>query len=362
MKKRVSLVLLLVLVSVFVSAASGDTNQGYSIEEAIRTACENNKQLKIDDLEIKAKERSIKKSWDNINALTAARDEAGVLNNLIVREVKPGEAKTDLEIAKMKKQDNIRQIGLDVYKTIAGILLTEKELESEKLKLELQYERYNMIKARDSAGFAIQNDILDAEYKLQEKKHYISTLEEKLMSGNMEFKKLLNIPFDNEPIIIKDKLALLPFRRYGIDKVIEEVLEKNTLVFEKEEDLKNKEKIMDLTKRVFMEDAADYHINILNLETARIDFEETRRNIEISIRNKYNDLLSSKDKIDIANNYIKLCEKKLELAQVKYDSGAISKEEYLTEKEKYLDAEYQKFAAIHDYNIAKAEFENLIGE
>ena len=56
----------------------------------------------------------------------------------IRKEVRIMEAQTALEVARLRKEDTRRRTALDVREVFCNILLAEKDLDKEMLKLELQ--------------------------------------------------------------------------------------------------------------------------------------------------------------------------------------------------------------------------------
>jgi len=61
-------------------------------------------------------------------------------------------------------------LKLDVYKAALDKLLVEKELDTEKAKLDILSEKYSMAEARYKEGKITENDLNDAKYALDAKK------------------------------------------------------------------------------------------------------------------------------------------------------------------------------------------------
>lgn len=204
-----------------------------------------------------------------------------------------------------------------------------------------------------------ENDLYDAKYAFDLKVIDVNKLTKKLETANLELKRILGLEMDGEMVEIKDDLVLVSTADVDIEKVVETSLNNDVELYIKGEELKAAEKTMELTKVDYEQDTVMYDEKMLNLENAKVDFEDAKVNLEVSIRNKYNDVLTAKDKVQLAQKWEEINMNKLDNAEFKFEKGIISKEEVLNAKEKYLDAQYQTYLAIYNFNTVKIEFDTL---
>jgi len=361
--KRIKYIIVITLTLIMLVGinAQGE-NYLFSIDEAQKTAIENYSQTRIDDLNIKLKEDTLKHLQEDIHKLGSTSTIEGFYNNKIKTLVNPLKAEAALEVARMTKQDNIESLKLDVYKTALGLLLAGKELEKENQKLSFLEEKYKIAKAKYDANIITEAYVEDAQYALDGEKITIGGIEDKIASYSLGLKKLLNQPLDNEIVNITDTIKYVAFKNVDIDKAVQDSLQSNTNIYRLTKALEAAEKAMELTKEIFGEGDSTYDSNSYSLETARLDLEEAKVDLEVNIRNKYNNLLSLKDSVMLAQTYEGMMNKRLKAAEIRCLEGIINMESLLGEKENYLDAVYQKYLAIYDYNVAKAEFDNLISK
>jgi outer membrane protein TolC len=360
MKKKLT-ILFLTLPVVFALTTALAVEKGLinSINGFQKFAVENSRQSVIDDLQIKALESALEDAKHDADFQLVSGTKIDMLNNGIKKEVAPLVAEANLEYAKRSKEENIKRLKLDIYKAALDKLLAEKQLEMESSKLEMLKEKYSMFEARYKEGKITENDLNDVKYALDTKEIDRDKAEKNLEIADLELKRLLSVELGGEEIAVENKLELDEWRPISIKEVVEKAIENNIEVFKKSEDLKAKEKTMEITEKYYREGNFSYDDNKVNLETSRIDLEDAKTNLEVEIRNKYNNLLTAKDNLELAAQWQRIQDKKLESAQAKYDQGLISKESLLDQKEKCLDAKYQSFFAIRDFNILKAEFEAL---
>jgi outer membrane protein TolC len=216
-----------------------------------------------------------------------------------------------------------------------------------------------MAEVRYKEGKLTENDVYDVKYTLDSKAIDVNRLTKKLETANLELKRLLGLNMDADLVEIKDDLVLGSKVDVDIEKVVENALNSDVDVYLKSEEFKASEKTMELTKTDYEQGTVTYDENMLNLENAKVELEDSKVNLEVAIRNKYNDMLTAKDKVELAQKWELINKNKLDNVQFKYEKGLISKEEVLNTKEKYLDAQYQTYLAIYDFNTIKIEFDTL---
>lgn len=363
MKRFLILILSITLILSTISVVfADDINDIFTLENAKDAAVEANKQSQIDELEIKAKASELNETYDEAedskNDYVITDSEKS--NKDIKIEVKPFEAETTLELAKRDKEENLETLKLNVYKAIMDMLLLEKELELENKQLALLEEKYEFTKAEYKYDKADEMDLLDLEYSLNSEGNDIQNIESKITSMDLELKSLMELSLDGDLIKIEAELIMEAFQEIDVDQVVLDVLESNRNIFEKSQELIAEKMTLDIAGRYFEEGDYTYDNAELKYNIALTNLEDSKRELEVSIRNKYNELLNLMDKAKLAEKYLELSEQKLKEAELKYSTETISKENLINEHEKYLKALYQSFAAVHDFNVKKAEFENSI--
>jgi outer membrane protein TolC len=358
MKKHISIIVT-ILLAASISTVFAVEGLRFDVEDSKQLAVDNSKQTVIDDLDIKAKETALKEAEKDAKMSTSGNSRTEILDNKIKKQVTVPKAAADIEYAKKVKELNIDKLKLDVYKASLNMVLIRKELEAETAKQEILKEKYNMAEVKFKEGKVTENDLFDAKYALDAKTIDVNKINKKLETANLELKRLVGLSMDDTMVEIKDDLALVSTADIDIDKVVEEALNNDVDVFIKNEEYKASEKTMELTEEEFEEGQPTYADNKLNLESAKYTREDTKANLEVTIRNKYNDMLTAKDKVELAQKWEAINKTKLDNAQLKYEKGYISKEELLNSKEQYIDAQYQTYLAIYNYNTIKTEFDTL---
>lgn len=366
MQKSVSVALImgvvLSLTAFTLAAATENKDNGkLTLKEAQSVAAANNRQVKIDDLEIKAKESALKKAEENAAMTGEAYGTESVLNNRIRKEVAPMEAEAALEFARMSKGKQSDQLELDIKKSFLDVLLTQKELETEKIKLENAKLRLDMTKAKYSVSSITNQDVDLVQYELSNKTISVESIRDKLKILDIKLKDQMGLPLDGELLILEGVIEQESFREVDINKIAIKDMEKDVDVYLAAQKYYAAKKTMELTEALFKPGSDTYDNNAVALESALRDYEAAKVNRETAIRNGYNELLNLKDKAELSLIYEELQIKALDNAKIRFDKGLLSRDEYIASEENYLDAVFSKYKAICDFNIKNGEFFNLAG-
>jgi hypothetical protein len=332
-----------------------------TIETLYEIAVNNSVQALIDDINILIKEDALNQSKENAAFLGDVYGIQKVLNNRIIKEVKPFEAETNLEVARKTKEDNLNNLKFNVYKTIQSLLIAEKELETEIKRLDILFERYDFLKLKKEQGQVSDSVLVDMEFGIEGKRMDIIRVEEKIETIKTDIKRLLNLPLHvNLPEIVEE-IVYEPLVNVSIDRTIKNAFENDTTIFKHNRDIEAIEKTLDLTAQYYPTTNIAYLTPQYTLEQTKAALEEYKLNIEVTIKNSYTNLLNQKDRVILAQKYLEIMRKKLKDAELKYDSGFTTKDVVINAKEALVNAEYQLHSAIYNYIIIKADFNRLAG-
>ncbi|MDQ2086936.1 TolC family protein [Herbivorax sp. ANBcel31] len=374
-KKVTGLFLTIPLVLTITTVLAVESNMFSNIEMFQNMALENSRQSTIDDLQIESKESALEDAVDDAKFLTPSRSRSQRYDNQIQSKVDPFRAEVDLEYAKREKEKNEEDLRRKVYKAGLDVLIQEKEIELESEKLDMLEEKYQMAETRHKEGKKTDNDFHDAQFAVSSKKIDLNKAEKNMEALNLELKRLLNVEMDDSPIDIEDQLVFNPMigldadidmvilqntdEAVDVNTVIEQAMEKSLEFYRASKDVKIQQMIMEISEDIFEEEHPTYKEDVLDLEIAKINLEDTKTNILVQVKNKYNDLITEEENVDLAMHWADVQKEKFEAEKLKFEKGIISREELLNAKEGYIEAIYDKYAAIHSYNVIKDEFEAL---
>jgi len=86
----------------------------------------------------------------------------------------------------------------------------------------------------------------------------------------------LSLELDDKDLKVDEKLTLAKWKDVNLEKVIKDAIEKNIDIYKKAEDLKAKEKIMEITERYYTDSNSIYNENKTNLELAKVELEDAK--------------------------------------------------------------------------------------
>jgi outer membrane protein TolC len=281
-----------------------------------------------------------------------------VLENRIRKVIRPMEAEAALEYSKRVKQDNLLLLKQDVYNTFYSILLARMELEKEEQKLEIAKARFETAKARHAKKIISDDDLEMAEYNVFSKTMDYDSVLEKLKLLDMNLKTLMNLPLGGDQIEIKGEINQEVIREINLEDAINFV---DKDIFAAYNKYLSAKKVMEFTDELFDQQSETYIENKRKLEMAYNEYEKSKRNREVNIRNTYNDLLNLRDNVNLAERYEVLQKKKLDTESLRYEKGQVDIERYYASKESYIDAAYYKNKAICDFNAKIRYFNALTG-
>jgi hypothetical protein len=330
-----------------------------NLDEAIEIAINNSIQCKIDDMNIAIKEEALKQANENATFLGDAYGAERILNNRIVKEVRPFEAEIALEVARKTKKDNINSLKTSIKKAVQSLIMAQIEKAVETKRLDILFERYELLQGKLKQGIITENDLVDIEYSIENKRMDIINAGERIESVESNIKKLLNLPFDSKLIKINEDMVFELLKYMDVNKAVKNAINNSTYIYSLNKDIEVKQKVLDLTGQYLPETNMTYITAKYNLENSIATLDEAKLNLEVSIKNSYSNLLNLRDRVYLAEKYLAIVSEKLKLAEVKYKNGLITTDALISAKEALINAEYQKFAAIYNYNLNKIDFEAM---
>ncbi len=363
--KRFFILTLCVVIITGVFAVAEENIVKFTYKSALETAVENSVQPELDDYNIKAKESALEKAKEEAIKGFLGGTPQEVVERRIVKEVAPFEAETDLEVARRQKEDNIRQIRADVYQQMMRVLLSRGNIEIKKKRIELLEEKYQIDLKRYGEGLVSEAEITDQELALSVERLELKNMETALALDILNIKQKLHVDLSDEyKIEFEESLqkVITPYvwSTFDIDSAVSEARERNTLVYQKRMALEAAEKKMEITKQ-HLKPGHDYYDKMeYELEKARKELYDAETDLEVSIRNAYNELMTAADTLDLALKREELEKSRLDTLKVKYDAGVISRRDMIDSELSLLDRKKATLEAICDFNIKNDELRSLI--
>lgn len=98
----------------------------------------------------------------------------------------------------------------------------------------------------------------------------------------------------------------------------------------------------------------------IKIEIAENNLDHASEMMELQIKKTYNDMIESRNQIEIANESVEKAEEYLKVSQDNYDAGLSSTSDLLKAQAKYQATEVDKVNALTKYQIKRARYMNAI--
>lgn len=364
MKRFIILTILFVFItSVFAFAEEGIAIFTYN--SALETAVENSNQPALDDFNIKAMESALQDAKDEAILGYYGGTPQQVAERKIVKEVVPFEAEINLEIAKKQKDDNIHQMKSDVYQEMMRVLLSGESIQNKQQRIALLEEKYEIDAIRYKEGLISEADITDEGLALSVERLELKNVDTAFASDILNIKQRLHVDLSDEHKIQFDyKLNKIGTHyvldSFNLDKAIAKALENNTLVYQKQKALEAAEMKLEITKQHLKPGHDFYDQKVYEFEKAKKELYDAQTNLEVSIRNAHNDLLTAFDAVELAYKREDLEKSKLDTLIIKFDAGVISRRDIIDTELSVLSQRQAILDVVCDFNIKNDILKNLI--
>src|SRR5262249_50505213 len=97
------------------------------------------------------------------------------------------------------------------------------------------------------------------------------------------------------------------------------------------------------------------------LEQAELDQDDTRRGVELEVRQAYSDYLQALQLIEAQKKTVEETEESLRLAEARFRAGTGTQLDVLSAQTALTEARSNEIQALYEYNLANASLERVTG-
>jgi len=365
--KRVLFFVLLLVFSCSVLVFAEENITRFTYQSALETAVKNSIQPSLDDTIIKAKESALEKAREDAIKGFIGGTLQEVVEVSIKREVTPLEAENAIEVAKRQKADNERAIKAEVYQEMMRVLLAQDSVALKEQKLELTEEKLRIDKIQFQEGLIAEADIINEDLALSVDKLDLVKAQTQLKSNILDIKQRLHVDLDDDNQIAfdynLDKVGthyVLGF--FNMDKAIDKAIDADTDVYNKEKALEYAQMKLTPTAEKLKPGNDFYDKKVYEVEAAQKALYDAKTNLEVSIRNAHNDLLTALDALELANKKLDLENSRLSTLKMKLNAGVISRRDMIDTEINVVSRKQEVLQAICDFNVKNDILRNLLGD
>lgn len=379
MKKKIFLYGL--ILSIFVStlmpiygyAEKSDTIS-LSLEEAIKYALENSKDIGIKEIEL---EKAKVIYNDNMRGVRSGEK---IIDNYPTRDPETGMAIPDdaalqgltlsgalrksielpYEIAKWNLELKKNEIKYNVEKAYYDLLQMEKELEIVAENLALSEKQYNQSKLKYDLGTISQQQLLGLEMGLLQAKNIYDSTKMYYDLQLMSFQNTIGMPFGGK-IKLTDTIKYKEYEKIDLEASIKKGLDNNAMVKIAEESYELAKLTLKGISGRYPENTYRYRQQEAEVAKADKNLETARNGVEMGVRSAYLNLITAEKQIITYNKTIEQAEKALKIAELSFELGQSTSVEVTQANINLMNAKKNLSGQIHAFNMALLDYECSIG-
>ena len=321
-----------------------------------------------------------------------------LFNSAVFRGI--GASKIYLDLARVQLKSTVSKTILDVKKAFYGVLLAQELYEIMKASLTNAEDNLKSVQALNRQGLTSDFDALQVEVQVENLRPKVDELKNVLENAKNGLKILLGLD-QNSQIDVDGKFnyttEILPDNETAVDNAMFSNLDIKSLVIKKQVD----EEFIAIERAdywptiaafgnySFSGSADDFKFQTYNssvvglsfslnlfrggqvshrVQQAEISTMQTEQQISVlkdftatQVKSKILELEKVKKQVDALEKNVSLAEKAYSIAVTRYDEGSGTQLEIKNADVELRTARTNRIKAIHDYIIAKAELDQLLG-
>lgn len=379
LKKSIPIFLCYVLLTASVFADTGETKTvtttrqddptaskiyTLSLTEAINLALQDNPELSVCDFKVKGYEVSLNAARENESSSRDA--DVRVSTGLTTAYIKKGYYtklyESSIRLGKIEKTKIESKIAYTVTEKYYNYKKSEKFVDIAERACKLADENKNAVAKRLQLGMVsaleVRNADTVASQSMFTKESYLRNLE----IAKEDLKIALQLDGIDCSFILTDDIAYSEYE-FDVEKDIEEAMKNRYDVNSLKESAELSKLYREITRKYTEENTAAYYTSDGDYMQNEYNYENNKKKIVLSIKNSYNAILSAKDNISVAEQYLSIKNQEYEAAQLKFEMGMMTNTELTTILNEISEYEVELENAKLSYKLAveKYQYEIAIG-
>ncbi len=364
MKKKIKIIAAMAMVGVlafagFAGAENASTPQSKSLtlQQAITMAMENNSQIEAQQLAVKSAEL-------DVDAAKRAAERADMdlipvslrnQNIYLATDVAPLQAKEAYEFSLVQLDYLKNSIAYGVETAYYGLLTAEKMEEVNQTSLNRAQAQLKDAQAKFDVGTVAKIDVLTAESNVKTAEVNLSEAKNSVKQAEMALNQLLRLPLDT-PLDLKDKLAFQEAEGIDLANAIAQAKEKDATVRGAKMGVAVADAMFTYQRSVTTPNTDTYRKAQMDLQNAKISYDNALTSNEMSIRSAYMNLSTAKENYSAFNKSMELASEAYRLTQLRYQAGMATPYELIDAETTLKQAELGQWNALQKYLLAVSQF------
>lgn len=345
-----------------------------TLEDAIKYALEHNRDLKIQDINIKKAEvnyddniRAVKqyekiKDMDipSLPRTTPTSPDSIVDRKLLDLGVIKRSLELSVNIAKWNKQTKENEIKYNVEKAYYDLLLAERQMDIAGESLQLANEQYEHSKKMYELGTMSNQQLLAVELAVSQAQSGYDAANMAYELQKMNFNNTLGLSLDQEAALT-DEIQYKEHEEINLQEALAQAMENNASLKVAQENYELAELTLQAVKARYPEITYRYREQEIEVEQAAKSLEMAKNGIEMGVRSAYLQLITAEKQIKTYEKAVEQAQRALELAELSFELGQSTSTEVTQARIQLMDAKNNLAKQIHAYNMALLDFKYSTG-
>jgi len=305
-----------------------ETTPTFTVDDAVKYALENNKNLLALHETVTSYEYAIKSSKQTYDSMNDKGVSCADINTyLVVVGYTLESDKYQLRKTNRSIVQTEYDITMGVKKAFYEYINKQKKLEIAKKNLESAEEKYSQAKVKHEQNMISDLELDQFAANVQSSENTVKTQEREIGVAMLSFKNTIGYPLDKN-LNISGTFTLPEMDKTGPADAVAKSMSNVTMI-ELNDSFDLTKYYHDLNFSWYSGNQPQYHTAKANLKAAEQQHENSINQNTISIVSAYNTMVNVYDSLDVLNTQVELAKKNVEVQKLRYDMGMITSLDYI---------------------------------
>ncbi|HCX63401.1 TolC family protein [Sedimentibacter sp.] len=365
MLKKIMLLLTAMIILTFGMTYAEEQSQNkiynLSMEEAVEFGLKNNEAVKIAQLDIEKNQVISKKA---VSLWSKAPENSMIETKLLSDGYYKRQTEMAVKLSRKSKELIEQKIGLEIKNSYYEISRSIKDIEVKEENVSRVLEQQRISESKLKIGTGIKQEVLTAQAVVEEAKLLLANARDDLKYKEMEFNKLLGLPFDVIVNLTDDVISNISLQTpESIDSHVKvtEAQRNRIEVIQAQENMEVSKLYFDIVSSYSAVNTYDYREANYEKEKANNELNDAMQNVELNVNNAYLNMQKAARTVSVYEKNITSLEEAYRLSQLSYEAGVGIQMDVLNAQNMLYNAELSYVQSLHNYNLAKLKFEASYG-
>lgn len=268
------------------------------------------------------------------------------------------QAENMLVTAQLHLASIAKQVLIEIDSIYYAILRLEQQISIAEQSVALANKQLLITEAKLNEGLATPANLSQAHQSLLIATNQLSNFKEQFQLNKLEFLHVLNLPCQTDFQLDKKELSFETLS-YNSEDLFEQLLQNNNDIIQ----VRTRLSIAELE-----ESAAEFNTPLIQQlyalakQKLEIQYDQTIRNVYIQALKLWNNLKTLENMYDVALGNLTIARENKEVMELRYTDGLELETNLVNAEIEVSKAEQEVITILFEYNIAKSQFLNFLGE